>query len=291
MENNNHEEYQYLNLIQDLIENGYKKDDRTGVGTVGKFGAMMRFSLRDSFPLLTTKRVFWKGVVEELLWFIRGDTNGNHLSEKGVKIWDANGTRQFLDSRGLHDREVGDLGPIYGFNWRHFGADYKTMHDNYTGQGIDQLKECIRLIKTDPNSRRIILTSWDPSVLHLMALPPCHMLAQFEVHNGELNCLMYQRSCDMGLGIPFNIASYSLLTCLIAHSCGLKPGEFVHSMGDVHIYLNHIEPLKEQIKRKPKPFPKLEIICNPKDIEEYTTDDIYILEYHPHPIIKMELAV
>jgi len=286
-----HEEYQYINLIKDIISNGSKKEDRTGVGTIGKFGAMMRFSLREDFPLLTTKRVFWRGVAEELLWFIKGDTNGKHLSDKGVKIWDANGSREFLDSCGLKNRAEGDLGPVYGFQWRHFGAEYKDMNSNYDGQGVDQLKECINLIKNDPNSRRIIMTAWNPSALNQMALPPCHMFCQFQVLNGELSCLLYQRSCDMGLGVPFNIASYALLTKMIAHSCGLKPGEFVHSMGDVHVYLNHIEPLKQQIERTPRQFPKLVFKCEPKNIDDYKIEDFEIVGYDPYPTIKMEMAV
>ena len=288
---NNHEELQYLNIIRDIIDSGTIKNDRTGVGTIGKFGEMMRFSLKDSFPLLTTKRVFWKGVVEELLWFIRGDTNGNHLSSKGVNIWEGNGSREFLDLRGLNNREVGDLGPIYSHQWRHYGAKYIDMNTDYTNQGIDQLKECINLIKNEPTSRRIIMTSWDPSSLKLMALPPCHIMCQFEVSKGELNCMMYQRSCDMGLGVPFNIASYSLLTYLIAHSCSLKPGEFIHSMGDVHVYMNHIEPLKIQLKRTPSPFPTIKINCDPKEIDKYTFEDIELINYNPQSIIKMKMAV
>lgn len=287
-----HEEYQYLELVKDILENGSKKDDRTGVGTIGKFGAMMRFSLENNnFPLLTTKKVFWKGIVEELLWFIKGDTNGNHLSEKGVKIWGANGSREFLDSRGLVNNQQGDLGPVYGHQWRHYGAEYEGKDTDYTNKGIDQLKECINLIKTQPNSRRIIMNSWNPSQLHQMALVPCHALCQFEVHDNKLNCLMYQRSCDMGLGVPFNIASYSLLTCLIAHSCNLKIGEFIHSMGDVHVYLNHIEPIKIQLQREPKAFPKLYIKCEQKDIDDYTINDIELVCYDSHPAIKMIMAV
>lgn len=218
----------------------------------------MRFSLRNnSFPLLTTKRVFWRGLAEELLWFIKGDTNANHLAEKNVHIWDANGSREFLDNLGFKEREVGDLGPVYGFQWRHFGAEYKDFNTDYTNQGVDQLKEVIETIKTNPTDRRIILTAWNPSAIPKMALPPCHMMCQFYVYNGELSCQMYQRSCDMGLGVPFNIASYSLLTIMIANVTGLKPGEFIHVTGDTHVYNNHIEPLKEQLKRNPFPFPKV----------------------------------
>merc|ERR1712032_1546697 len=210
--------------IREIIEKGVPTDDRTGVGTRAMFGKMMRFDLRKSFPLLTTKRTFWRGVLEELLWFVRGDTNAKHLSDKGVKIWDANGSREFLDKRGLSHREEGDLGPVYGFQWRHFGAKYRDMHTDYTGEGVDQLAECIRKIKEDPNDRRILLSAWNP---------------------GELSCLMYQRSCDMGLGVPFNIASYSLLTCMMAQVCGLKPGEFIHTLGNAHVYKNHVDPLQE----------------------------------------------
>eukprot|EP00249_Psilotum_nudum_P025122 c29381_g1_i3 orf=794-1816(+) len=215
-----HEEYQYLNLIRDIIDNGVEKGDRTGTGTFSKFGCQMRFNLRKNFPLLTTKRVFWRGVVEELLWFISGSTNAKVLQEKDIHIWDGNATREYLDRIGLTDREEGDLGPVYGFQWRHFGAKYTNMHADYTGQGFDQLMDVIKKIRFNPEDRRIILSAWNPADLQLMALPPCHMFAQFFVANGELSCQMYQRSCDMGLGVPFNIASYALLTCILAHVCG-----------------------------------------------------------------------
>lgn len=287
-----HEEYQYLNLVKDVIEHGVKRNDRTGVGTVSKFGCQMRFTLRDNvIPLLTTKKVFWQGVVEELLWFIRGDTNANHLSQKGVKIWDANGSREYLDSIGLKDRQVGDLGPIYGFQWRHFGAKYIDMNTDYTGQGVDQLKECIEKIIKNPTDRRIVLTAWNPADLKLMALPPCHMLCQFYVANGELSCLMYQRSCDLGLGAPFNIASYSLLTHMIAHVCGLKAVEFIHMLGDTHVYLSHITALKEQLTRIPRPFPKIRINPAVKDIDSFKYEDLELVGYDPHPSIKMEMAL
>lgn len=218
-----HEEYQYLNHIKKIIEKGKKRLDRTGVGTYSIFGAQMRYSLKnDVFPLLTTKRVFWRGVVEELLWFIRGSTNAFELREKNVHIWDANSTREFLDAVGLKDREEGDLGPIYGFQWRHFGAEYKGMHSDYKNKGIDQLAQVIQTIKTKPTDRRIIMCAWNPIDIPEMALPPCHCLVQFFVEDDELSCLLYQRSADMGLGVPFNIASYSLLTYMIAHVTGLK---------------------------------------------------------------------
>nr|XP_048336897.1 bifunctional dihydrofolate reductase-thymidylate synthase-like isoform X2 [Ziziphus jujuba var. spinosa] len=224
-----HEEHQYLRLVQDIISDGNTKDDRTGTGTVSKFGCQMRYNLRRTFPLLTTKKVFWRGVVEELLWFISGSTNAKVLQEKGIHIWDGNASRDYLDGIGLKDREEGDLGPVYGFQWRHFGARYTDMHADYTGQGFDQLLDVIDKIKNNPNDRRIILSAWNPADLKLMALPPCHMFSQFYIANGELSCQMYQRSADMGLGVPFNIASYALLTCMIAHVCGIhstKPIKF-----------------------------------------------------------------
>lgn len=227
---------------------GKKRSDRTGVGTVSIFGAQMRFDLRnDIFPLLTTKRVFWRAVLEELLWFIKGSTNAKELQDKNVHIWDGNSTREFLDKNGFHDREEGDLGPVYGFQWRHFGAEYKTCHDDYTGKGIDQLNEIIERIRNNPNDRRIIMSAWNVTDIPKMALPPCHCFVQFYVADGELSCQLYQRSADMGLGVPFNIASYALLTYMIAHVTGLKPGDFIHTLGDAHVYLTHIEPLKEQV--------------------------------------------
>ncbi|KAF6303330.1 thymidylate synthetase [Rhinolophus ferrumequinum] len=252
-----HGELQYLGQIEHILRCGFRKDDRTGTGTLSVFGMQARYSLRDEFPLLTTKRVFWKGVLEELLWFIKGSTNAKELSSKGVRIWDANGSRDFLDSLGFSNREEGDLGPVYGFQWRHFGAEYKNMDSD----------------------------------LPLMALPPCHALCQFYVVNGELSCQLYQRSADMGLGVPFNIASYSLLTYMIAHITGLKPGDFVHTLGDAHIYLNHIEPLKMQLQRKPKPFPKLKILRKVETIDDFKAEDFQIEGYNPHPTIKMEMAI
>jgi len=286
-----HDEYQYLNLIGQILEYGNKKGDRTGVGTKSIFGVQMRFNLRDQFPLLTTKRVFWRGLAEELLWFVSGCTNAKKLSEKKVHIWDANGSRAFLDSRGLQHREEGDLGPVYGFQWRHFGAEYVDMHTDYSGKGVDQLAEVIHTIKTNPNDRRIIMSAWNPPDLPKMALPPCHAFVQFYVCNGELSCQLYQRSGDMGLGVPFNIASYSLLTYMIAHICDLKPGDFVHTLGDAHVYLNHIEPLKEQLKRTPRPFPTLEIVRNVREIDDFKIEDFVLHGYKPHPKIQMDMAL
>ncbi|KAH7287929.1 hypothetical protein KP509_31G003600 [Ceratopteris richardii] len=286
-----HEEYQYLQLIQDIVQTGADKGDRTGTGTLSKFGCQMRFNLRSSFPLLTTKRVFWRGVLEELLWFISGSTNAKVLQEKGIHIWDGNASRDYLDSLGLTEREEGDLGPVYGFQWRHFGAKYTNMHADYTGQGFDQLADVIQKLRLKPEDRRIILSAWNPSDLQLMALPPCHMFAQFYVANGELSCQMYQRSCDMGLGVPFNIASYALLTCILAHVCDLKPGDFIHVLGDAHVYKSHVEPLKEQLKNTPRPFPVLKINTTEKDIDKLTAGDFELIGYDPHKKIRMQMAI
>jgi len=286
-----HEEYQYLDAIREIIDKGVSMSDRTGVGTRSMFGKMMRFDLQQGFPLLTTKRTFWRGVLEELLWFVKGDTNAQHLADKGVKIWDANGSREFLDGRGLSHREVNDLGPVYGFQWRHFGAKYVDMHTDYKGQGVDQLAECIEKIKKDPTDRRIIISAWNPADLGQMALPPCHMFCQFYVAEGKLSCLMYQRSCDMGLGVPFNIASYALLTVMMAQVCGLKPGEFVHTLGNAHVYSNHIEPLQQQLERTPRPFPVLKVNPEVTDIDGFKSSDFELVGYNPHGKIAMEMAV
>lgn len=285
-----HEEHQYLDLVRRILDTGIRKGDRTGTGTLSLFGAQMRFSLRDSFPLLTTKRVFWRGVAEELFWFIHGSTDANKLKEKDIHIWDGNSSREFLDSRGFTARQVGDLGPVYGFQWRHFGAEYKDMGTDYKGKGVDQLKQVIDTIKRNPNDRRMLMSAWNPAAVHEMALPPCHLLAQFYVANGELSCQMYQRSCDMGLGVPFNIASYALLTCLIAKVTGLKAGEFVHTLGDAHVYLNHTDALREQLQREPRRFPQLEI-RHKENIEDFCFDDLKLIGYNPHKSIVMKMAV
>lgn len=287
-----HEEYQYLDKIAEVIQDGDIRIDRTNIGTKSIFGTQARYSLRNNtLPLLTTKKVFIKGVIHELLWFIKGSTNAIELKEKGVKIWDGNSSREFLDKYGFTEREVGDLGPIYGFQWRHFGAEYKDMHADYTNQGLDQLKEVIWKIKNTPNDRRIIMTAWNPTDIPKMALPPCHCFVQFYVSNGELSCQLYQRSADMGLGVPFNIASYAILTHMIAHVCDLKAGDFVHTIGDCHVYLNHIKPLEEQLKREPRPFPTLKINTTTDNIENFKYSDFEIIGYDPYPIIKMEMAV
>lgn len=285
-----HEEYQYLDLVRKILHEGVIRGDRTGTGTMSLFGVQMRFDLRSSFPLLTTKRVFWRGVVEELLWFIRGSTDATQLSARGVHIWDANGSREFLDSRGLTHREVGDLGPVYGFQWRHFGAEYSDMHTDYTGKGADQLAQIIHTLRTNPNDRRMIMSAWNPAAVNEMALPPCHLMVQFYVANNELSCLMFQRSADMGLGVPFNIASYALLTCLIADVTGLKRGEFVHVIGDAHIYCNHQEALRKQLEREPRSFPTLNI-RHRDNIDDFCLNDLTLKNYEPHDSIPMKMAV
>lgn len=286
-----HGEWQYLDLVRRIMETGDERMDRTGVGTRSLFGTQMRFDLARGFPLLTTKRVFWRGVAEELLWFISGSTSAAALQAKGVNIWDGNGSREYLDSIGLSHREVGDLGPVYGFQWRHFGAKYVDMHTDYSGQGVDQLAALIATIKTKPADRRMILSAWNVAALGEMALPPCHMFAQFYVAHGRLSCQMYQRSCDMGLGVPFNIASYALLTHMIAHVCDLDVGELVLAQGDAHVYLNHLEPLREQLQRTPRPFPRLSFARRVPDIDSFTFADLVLEGYTPHGTIKMEMAV
>ena len=288
----NHEENQYLSLVREIIESGQEKSDRTGVGTLSVFGRQLRFSLRDDiFPLLTTKRVFFRGVMEELLWFIRGSTNSKELADCGVHIWDGNGSREFLDRCGFYGREEGDLGPVYGFQWRHSGAHYIDMHTDYTGQGVDQLQEVIDKIKSSPNDRRLILCAWNPKDIEEMALPPCHALVQFYVSGSELSCMMYQRSADMGLGVPFNIASYALLTCMVAHVTGLRPGEFIHTLGDAHVYRNHVTQLKEQLTRTPRPFPTLTISRKITNIDDFCASDFELKGYNPHGRIQMQMAV
>ncbi|XP_059480982.1 thymidylate synthase [Neocloeon triangulifer] len=288
-----HDELQYLQQLKLIIDRGTKKGDRTGVGTLSVFGTQARYSLKDGiFPLLTTKKLFWRGVAEELLWFIKGSTNAKELSAKGVRIWDQNGSRQFLDAQGLTHREEGDLGPVYGFQWRHFGAKYQDMHTDYAGKGVDQLKQVIETLRKNPNDRRILLCAWNPADLSQMALPPCHCLVQFYVAEEKyLSCQLYQRSADMGLGVPFNIASYALLTYMVAHVTGLEPFEFIHTLGDAHIYLNHIEGLREQIKREPRPFPKFRFKRQVTDIEDFKIEDFEITNYNPHEKITLEMAV
>lgn len=287
-----HPERQYLQLVRDIIENGFVENTRNGI-TKSIFGYSMRFSLKDgTIPLLTTKKVAWKTCLHELIWFIKGCTDNRELQEKGVHIWDGNSTREFLDSRGL-DYAEGDLGPIYGHQWRHFNAKYENVDTDYTGQGIDQLQNIINDLK-DPakrSSRRLIMSAWNPCQLDEMALPPCHVLVQFNVHCGnQLSCALYQRSADSSLGIPFNIASYAFLTHLLAKHCDLIPYEFVHFLGNAHLYEEHIEPIKEQLRREPYPFPTVSIKQIRENINDYTIEDFEIHNYQHHPQIKFKMV-
>lgn len=279
----------YLNLVKNIIINGEERTDRTGTGTISLFGESIKIPL-DKFPLLTTKKMFFKGVSEELLWMLSGCTDSKVLSNRGVKIWDFNGSRDFLDKVGFKDRKVGDLGPIYGFQWRHFGAEYKGCEQDYKGKGVDQISNIIKQILQDPFSRRIVLNSWNASDLDKMALPPCHVMCQFYVEGDGLKCHLTQRSADVGLGLPFNIASYALLTYLIGYFTGKKPLELTISLGDSHVYKNHLDSLLEQRKRKPYPSPTLDIVGDPKDIFSVTPDNLVLKYYESHPSIKMEIS-
>ena len=295
----NKEEQGYLDLVQNIIDNGEFRPDRTGTGTYSLFAPpQLRFNLSNgTFPLLTTKKVFMKGILHELLWFIKGSTDAKLLSEKGVKIWEGNGSREYLDSLGLTDRREGDLGPVYGFQWRHFGAEYKDCDSDYSNQGFDQLAEVINTLKTNPYDRRIIMSAWNPPAFKEMALPPCHVFCQFYVNfpkdgsKPRLSCQMYQRSCDMGLGVPFNIASYALLTYMIAMVVDMEPGEFIHVMGDAHVYSNHVDAVKEQLQRTPRTFPKLNIKRKVNDIDDFKFEDFEVVDYDPYGPIKMKMAV
>ena len=272
---------QYLDLVQHVMDNGVSKNDRTGTGTKSIFGYQMRFNLEDGFPLITTKKLHLKSIIYELLWFLKGDTNIKYLQDNGVKIWD-----------GWADKN-GDLGPVYGSQWR-----------NWNNDNIDQISNLIEMIKKNPKSRRMIVSAWNPSVLPdtsisfdenikngKAALPPCHAFFQFYVANGKLSCQLYQRSADIFLGVPFNIASYSLFTHMVAHVCKLKVGDFIHTFGDAHIYTNHFDQVKLQLSRKPNKLPSLKINRNVKDIFDFRYDDFEILNYNPHPHIKGVVSI
>jgi thymidylate synthase len=298
-EEKNIEEYQYLNIIQDIIDKGTWEEGRNG-RTKSIFGSMMRYSLKDGkIPILTTKKTAWKTCLKELLWFIRGDTDNKLLKKQGVHIWDANGSREFLDSRGLKLYPEDMLGPIYGYQWRNFNASYHcfTGHPiddlQHPFDGIDQLQQIIDALKdpTQRTSRRLIMTAWNPKQIDQMALPPCHVMCQFNVHDGnKLSCMMVQRSCDEFLGVPFNIASYSFLTHLIAKHCGLEAYEFVHFMGNCHLYENAIDAAKIQITRKPYPFPTVSIKQVRDNINDYTVEDFEIHNYQSHEAIKVAMV-
>lgn len=325
-----HEENQYLDLIRRILAEGEHRPDRTGTGTLSVFApTQLRFPLSrpnteqpsgftSILPLLTTKRVFLRAVTTELLWFLSASTSSRPLADAGIHIWDGNGSREFLDKLGFQDREEGDLGPVYGFQWRHFGAEYTNCHADYSGKGIDQIAEVVRKLKENPFDRRIILSAWNVADLSKMALPPCHMFAQFYVsypdaakgeaalaerpvnggaekpQKGHLHCTLYQRSCDMGLGVPFNIASYALLTHMIAHATDLVPGSLIHTMGDAHVYLDHVEALKEQLTRTPRDFPELRIRRDDQGkgvMDGWRLEEFEVIGYKPHATLKMKMSV
>jgi thymidylate synthase len=265
-----HPERQYLNLLADILENGVQRGDRTGTGTLGVFGRQIRFDLSKGFPVLTTKKLHLRSIIVELLWFLRGDTNVKYLRDNGCKIWD-----EWAD-------ENGDLGPVYGKQWRSWAAP--------NGQSIDQIANLVEGLKTNPDSRRHIVSAWNPADVEDMALPPCHCLFQFFVADGKLSCQLYQRSADVFLGVPFNIASYALLTVMVAQVVGLEPGEFVHTFGDAHLYLNHLEQAREQIQREPKPFPTLKM-ADKRDLFAFEYEDFQLEGYEAHPHIKAAVAV
>ena len=292
IDNEFHEEYQYLNLIKDVINYGENEVGRNG-STRMIFGTTMEFSLKDNtIPILTSKKVAHKTCLRELLWFIKGSTDNKILQDQGVTIWNGNGSRDFLDSVGLVHYKENDLGPIYGFQWRHFNADYKDCYTDYTDKGIDQLAYIIECLK-DPlkrSSRRLIISAWNPCQLPKMVLPPCHVLMQFNVRAGKyLSCSLYQRSGDIGLGVPFNIASYSFLTHLLAHHCDLIPEKFVYNLGNAHIYENHLPVLEKQTDNKPYKFPKVKIDNKYSNIEDYKISDFAIEDYQSHDKIKMDM--
>ena len=277
-------------MIDDILKENEEFVGRNGK-TYAVFGCAMHFNLNNNtVPFLTTKKLAWKTCLRELLWFIKGDTSNIRLREKNVHIWDSNGSREFLDSRGLTNYKENDLGPIYGFQWRHFNAKYNDCDDCYTNKGIDQLNYIINQLKNPEtrNSRRLIMTAWNPCQIDEMALPPCHILCQFNVSNiNKLSCALYQRSGDIGLGVPFNIASYSLLTHLIAHHCGLEACEFIHYLGNTHIYDDHVDNLKIQCQREPYIFPKLKITRYCDNIEDYNENDFNIDKYECHNNINL----
>ena len=262
---------QYLDLMRLILETGVRKPDRTGTGTLSVFGHQMRFDLADGFPLVTTKKIHVRSVVHELIWFLRGETNIRYLKDNGVSIWDE------------WANEEGDLGPVYGAQWR----SWPTAD----GSQIDQIAEVVEQIRTNPNSRRLIVTAWNPAEIASMALPPCHVLFQFYVSEGRLSCQLYQRSADVFLGVPFNIASYALLTSMVAQVTGLEPGEFIHTLGDAHLYLNHLDQAHEQLKRTPRALPRLRLNPAIRSLADFRFEDIAFENYDPHPHIKAPVAV
>lgn len=291
---------QYLDLLRHTLDKGIWKDDRTGTGTYSCFGYQMRFNLEEGFPLLTTKKLFTKAIIHELLWFLNGETNIQYLCKNGVRIWDDwpfakyrasseyNGEdiKQFAQKIASDDsfaKKWGELGPVYGAQWRHW--------ETAGGKFVDQILNLVTQIKNNPNSRRLIVSAWNVPYIESMALPPCHSLFQFYVFDGKLSCQLYQRSADVFLGVPFNIASYALLTMMLAQVCSLGLGDFVHTFGDVHLYSNHVEQAKEQLKREPRALPKMNLNSEVKDIFNFKFDDFKLVDYNPHPHIAAEVAV
>src|ERR1041384_3659787 len=262
---------QYLELMEHVLADGVEKRDRTGVGTVSVFGHQLRFDLAEGFPLLTTKKLHLKSIVHELLWFLAGDTNIKYLNDHGVTIWD-----KWADERG-------ELGPVYGQQWRSWPAQ--------DGKTIDQIGNVVEMIRRNPDSRRLIVSAWNPAEVEKMALPPCHCLFQFYANDGELSCQLYQRSCDLFLGVPFNIASYALLTMMVAQVVDLTPGDFVHAFGDLHLYNNHLDRAREQLTRECRPLPRMKLNPRVKNISDFTFEDFELLGYEPHPSIKAPIAV
>ena len=262
---------QYLDLMQHILDRGVEKDDRTGTGTLSVFGYQMRFNLQEGFPLMTTKKLHIKSIIYELLWFLKGDTNVRYLQEHGVRIWNE------------WAAENGDLGPVYGAQWRSWQAS--------DGSTVDQISNLMQQIQTNPHSRRLVVSAWNVGELHKMALPPCHLLFQFYIADGTLSCQLYQRSADVFLGVPFNIASYALLTMMVAQASGLRAGEFIHTLGDAHLYKNHLEQARLQLSRNPYPLPKIRINPQVRSIFEFNYDDFELENYQTHPHIKAEVAV
>jgi thymidylate synthase len=282
-----HDEQQYIDLVNTIINTGTKRVGRNNAVTYSIFGHTSRYSLRNNkLPVLTTKKVFTRGIIEELLWFLSGSSDANVLKDKNVHIWDGHTSREHYESCGL-EYEDGDVGPSYGHQWRHSGAEFKGMQNNYDNNGIDQISNVVKQLKETPMSRRHVVCSWVPSDIPKMVLPPCHCLFQFYVDEEGLSCQMYQRSGDVGLGVPFNISSYALLTHLIAREVGIKAKEFIHVIGDAHIYEEHIEALKSQITRHPYEFPTIEI----DDVDILNAGNFHILNYQCHPSIKMKMVV
>jgi thymidylate synthase len=277
----------YLDLLRTTLDHGRERADRTGVGTIGIFGYQMRFSLRDGFPLLTTKKLHLRSIIYELLWFIGGETHVDSLTKNGVTIWNEWATAEQCARFG---RKPGDLGPVYGHQWRNFGATARP-DGSYAADGVDQLASVLSEIRQNPNSRRLIVTGWNPAEADKVALPPCHTLFQFYVQDGELSCQLYQRSADIFLGVPFNIASYALLTLMVAQVSGLKPGDFVHTFGDAHLYKNHLAQAREQLTREPRPLPRMLLDPSVRDLFAFRYEHFKLEGYDPHPHIRAEVAV